>query len=163
VSDLGALSIGFVLGLAIVGAVLLRNEEEVRMAWRRRRGIVEPDEPVTEVQPKAPQDSPWFVALHGLLVIMLVHFAVSEHNAFSIAVAVLTIAAFGVILFRYRRSRSPTCPRHTSLAVSAPCAHLVVLPSPDAVAAKSWGASTKGNGRHWHTQEADGLLVESDP
>ena len=107
-SDLGALSIGFVLGLAIVAAVLLRNEDEVRKAWRRRRGIVEPDEPVTEVQPKAPQDSPWFVAVHGLLLIMLIHFAVSDHDAFSIAVAVLAIPAFGVILFRYRRSRRST-------------------------------------------------------
>jgi hypothetical protein len=108
VSDLGALAVGFVLGLAIVAAILLRNEEEVRRAWRKRRGIVEPEEPATEAQPKALHDSPWFVVLQGLLVIMLVHFAVSDHNALSIAVAVLAIPAFGVILFRYRRSRSST-------------------------------------------------------
>lgn len=104
-SDLGALAIGFVLGLAIVAAILLRNEEEVRKAWRRRRGIVEPEEPVAEVPPKVSVDSAWFVAIQGLLVIMLVHFAVSDHNAFSIAVAVLAIPAFGVVLFRYKRSR----------------------------------------------------------
>jgi hypothetical protein len=106
VSVLGALAIGFVLGLAIVGAILLRNEDEVRRAWRKRRGIVEPEEPVAEVPLKVSPDSPWFVAFQGLLMIMLVRFAVSDHNAFSIAVALLAIPAFGVTLFRYKRSRS---------------------------------------------------------
>jgi hypothetical protein len=108
VSDLGALSVGFVLGLAIVGAVLLRNEEEVRKAWRRRRGIAEPDQPVTGAPPKLHQHSRLFIAWQGLLMIMLIGFAVSNHNAFSIAVAVLSIPAFGVTLFRYRRSRGST-------------------------------------------------------
>jgi hypothetical protein len=57
VSDLGALAIGVVLGLAIVGAILLRNEEEVRRAWRRQSGIVEPEVPpvgpAAEIQSKA--------------------------------------------------------------------------------------------------------------
>jgi hypothetical protein len=108
VSDLGAISIGFILGLAIVAAVLLRNEEEVRRAWRRRRGIVEPEEPITEVNHKAPPVNGWHIALQGLLVILLVHFAISDHDALSIALAALSIPTFGVFLFRYRRSRSST-------------------------------------------------------
>ena len=107
-SDLGALSIGFVLGLAIVGAVLLRNEEEIRKAWRRWRGIVEPDGSVAEVNPKAPPVSRWHVAFQGLFAIFLNYLAVSEQSAIRIAIAVLSIAAFGVMLFRYRRSQAST-------------------------------------------------------
>jgi hypothetical protein len=66
VSDLGALSIGIVLGLAIVAAVLLRNEEEVRRAWRKRGGIVEPEvrsaRPEPEVESKAPPIRAWHTA-----------------------------------------------------------------------------------------------------
>jgi hypothetical protein len=112
VSVLGALSIGFVLGLAIVSAVLLRNEDEVRKAWRKRRGIVEPEAPSVEpganIKSKAPPIGPWHVAMQGLLVILLVRFAVSDGSAFSIVVAALSIPAFGVSLFRYRRSRCST-------------------------------------------------------
>jgi hypothetical protein len=108
VSDLGALSIGLVLGLAVVAAVLLRNEEEVRRAWRRRRGIVEPDEPIAAASPKTPPIRGWHIAWQAVLVILLVRYAVSDHDAFSIAVAALAIPAFGITLFKYRRSRIST-------------------------------------------------------
>jgi hypothetical protein len=112
VSDLGALAIGFVIGLAIVGAILLRNEDEVRRAWRKRRGIVEPEVPSVgpdaAIKPKAPPIGLWHLALQALLVIMLIHFAVSDHDAFSIVVAALSIPAFGITLLRYRRSRRST-------------------------------------------------------
>ncbi len=110
-SDLGAFSIGIVLGLAVVAAILLRNEEEVRRAWRKRRGIVEPEVPsraTPEVKSKAPPIRAWHLASQGLLVILLVHFAVSDHDPFSIALAALSIPVFGVYLFRYRRSRGVT-------------------------------------------------------
>ena len=111
-SDFGALSIGFVLGLAIIAAILLRSEEEVRMAWRKRRGIVEPEapfvEPSAESRSKAPPVRAWHLAAQALLMVLLVRFAVSDQDAFSIAVAALSMPTFGVTLFRYRRSRDVT-------------------------------------------------------
>jgi hypothetical protein len=106
-SDLGALSLGLVIGLCVVGAVLLRREEEIRKAWRRRRGIVEPDESLPEVRPETPAIRAWQVAFQGLMVVLLVSHAVLHRDALRIVVAALSISAFGVFLFKYRRSRPP--------------------------------------------------------
>jgi hypothetical protein len=111
VSDLGALSIGFVLGLAIIGAVLLRNEDEVRRAWRRRRGIVEPEESVgaaVDGKPNPAPIGPGIVAGMGLLAVAYIGLAVASGGVFYIIFAAAYSLVFGAYLLRYRRSRSST-------------------------------------------------------
>jgi hypothetical protein len=96
-SALGALSIGFVLGLAIVGAVLLRNDEEVREAWRQRRGGGEP---------KAGPGGGWIVVGLGLIATVNIGLAVADSDAFRIILAAGWLLVFCHHLMKYRRSRS---------------------------------------------------------
>lgn len=110
-SVLGALSIGFVLGLAIVAAILLRNEEEVRRAWRKRRGIVEPDEPVeaaTDLKPNATPNRRGIVVGMGLIAFAYVGLAVASGDTIHIILASAYSLIFGIYLLKYRRSRSAT-------------------------------------------------------
>jgi hypothetical protein len=108
VSDLGALSIGFVLGLAVVGAVLLRNEEEVKKAWRRRRGIVEPKGLSADINSNAAPVRRGVVVGMGLLAIAYIGLAIASGDIFYIILAALYSLVFGAYLLKYRRSRSPT-------------------------------------------------------
>jgi hypothetical protein len=96
VSDLGALAIGFVLGLAIVAAILLRNEERVREAWRRRRG---------DGEPKAGTTGRWPLVFSGLLAIAYIGMAVDDRGAFRIILAAAWLLMFCISLLQYRRSR----------------------------------------------------------
>lgn len=110
-SNLGAITIGFVLGLAIVSAVLLRNEDEVRRAWRRRRGIVEPEEPVGPSADIKPHPAPirrWIVVGMGLIAVAYIGLAVASGDIIHIILAAAYSLTFGVYLLRYRHSRSPT-------------------------------------------------------
>ncbi len=93
-SDLGALSIGLVLGLAIVGAVLLRNEEEVRKAWRQRRG---------SSGPKAGPAGRWTVVFLGLIAVANIGLAVADGGAFRIILAAGWLLMFCNHLLKYRR------------------------------------------------------------
>ncbi len=95
-SILGALSLGFVLGLAIVGAVLLRNEEKVREAWDRRRA---------DIEPKARAVGRGLVVALGLLAIANLALAVTSGDASDIVFAALYLLMLGVQLLRYRQSR----------------------------------------------------------
>ncbi len=95
-SILGALSIGFVLGLAIVGAVLLRNEEKVREAWYRRRANIEP---------KVRAVGRGLVVVLGLLAIANLALSVTSGEASGIVFSALYLLMLGVHLLRYRQSR----------------------------------------------------------
>lgn len=86
---------------------MLRREEEVRKAWRRRRGITEPEEPLSEVSPETPAIRAWQVTFQGLMVVLLISYAVIHPDALRIVVAAVSVPAFGVFLFKYRRSRRP--------------------------------------------------------
>jgi hypothetical protein len=97
VSVLGAVSIGFVLGLAIVGAVLLRNEEEIRKAWRRRHPDV-----------KARPAGRGTVIGIGLIAIANIGLAVASGETLRILLAAGWLLVFGLSLQRYRRSQSST-------------------------------------------------------
>lgn len=108
-SDLGAITIGVVLGLAIVTAVLLRNEDEVRRAWRRRRGIVEPAEPVepaADLKPNATPIRRGIVVGMGLIAVAYIGLAVAAGDTIHIILAAAYSLTFGIYLLRYRRSRS---------------------------------------------------------
>jgi hypothetical protein len=107
VSDLGALAIGFVVGLAIVAAILLRNEEEVWRALRKRRGIVEPDVlvgPAADIKPRATPFRPWIVVGMGLLAVAYIGLAVASGDTVRIILAAAYSLTFGIYLLRYRRS-----------------------------------------------------------
>jgi hypothetical protein len=91
VSVLGALSLGLVVGLAIVGAVLLRNEEKIREEWRRRRG------------PAGPAGRGLLMGF-GLITIGNIAFAVIDGGVFRIALAAAWVWAFCFHLQKYRRS-----------------------------------------------------------
>ena len=82
-SDLDAVLVGIVLGLAFVGAVLRRNEEEVREAWRQRRG-----------EPKAGNAARWTVAGFGLIAIANIGLAVADGGAIRIILAALWLLLF---------------------------------------------------------------------
>jgi len=97
VSDLGAIAIGFVLGLAIVAAVLLRNEDEVREAWRRRRRGGEP---------KGGPISHWPIVFLGLIAVANIGIAVDDGGALRISLAAAWLLLFCHHLLKYRRSRS---------------------------------------------------------
>jgi hypothetical protein len=97
VSDLGAVLVGFVLGLAMVGAVLLRNEKEVREAWRRRRGGGEP---------KGGPTGHWPIVFLGLIAVANIGIAVDDGGAFRISLAAAWLLLFCHHLLKYRRSRS---------------------------------------------------------
>jgi hypothetical protein len=97
VSVLGALSIGFVVGLSIVGAVLLRNEEKIREAWRRRH----PDS-------KAGPAGRGTVVAFGLIAIANVGLAVDSGEALRVLLAAGWLLMFGLSLRRYRRSQGST-------------------------------------------------------
>lgn len=108
-SDLGALSIGFVLGLAIVGAILLRKEEEVRRAWRRRRGIVEPTEPVgpaADLKPSATPIRRGIVVGMGLIAVAYTGLAVASGDIIHIILAAAYTLIFGVYLRKYRSRKA---------------------------------------------------------
>lgn len=94
-SALGALSIGFVLGLAIVGAVLLRNEEKIRKAWRRRH----PDG-------KADSSGRGTVIGIGLIAIANIGLAAASGEALRILLATGWLLVLGLSLRRYKRSQS---------------------------------------------------------
>jgi hypothetical protein len=96
VSILGALSLGFVLGLSIVGAVLLRNEEKVKEAWYRRRA---------DLEPKVRAVGRGLIVVLGLLVIANLALAVVSGDASDIVLAALWLLILGVHLLRYRRSQ----------------------------------------------------------
>jgi hypothetical protein len=89
--SLGPALIGLVVGLAIVGAVLLRNEEKVREEWRRRRG------------PAAPAGR-GLVMGFGLIAIANIAFAVIDGGVFRIALAAAWVLTFCFHLQKYRRS-----------------------------------------------------------
>jgi hypothetical protein len=83
VSVLGALSIGFVL--AIVGAALLRSEEAVREAWRRRRG---------DGEPQAGPTGLWPIVFLGLIAVANIGIAVDDGGAFRISLAAVWLLLF---------------------------------------------------------------------
>ena len=110
-SDLGAITIGFVLGLAIVAAVLLRNEDEVRRAWRRRRGIVELAEPVgpaADLKPSATPIRRGIVVGMGLIAVAYISLAVASDDIIHIILAAAYSLIFGIYLLKYPRSQSTT-------------------------------------------------------
>ena len=98
-SDLDAVLVGIVLGLAIVGAVLLRNEEKVREAWRQRRGGGEP---------KAGPGGRWILVGLGLLAMANVGIAAISRDPLRIPIAAGWLLVFGLSLRRYRRSQGST-------------------------------------------------------
>jgi hypothetical protein len=96
-SDLEAVLVGIVLGLAIVGAVLLRSEERIREAWRKRRGYSEP---------KAGPSGRWTVVGFGLIASANIGLAVADGGALRIILAAGWLLLFCHTLLKYRRSRS---------------------------------------------------------
>jgi len=109
VSDLGAASIGLVLGLCFVGAVLLRNEQAVREAWWRWRGmelVVHPAGP-SRVKGKAPIKF-WMVVSFGFMMIVWTGLAVTDGDASHIVLAALYVLVFCANLRKYKRSRCAT-------------------------------------------------------
>jgi len=96
-SDLGTVLVGVVLGLAIVGAVLLRNEEEIREAWRQRRG---------DREPKAGDTSRWGIVFMGLIASVNVGLGIVSGDAFHITLGTLWLLMLYLSLRKYRRSRS---------------------------------------------------------
>lgn len=98
-SDLDAVLVGIVLGLAIVGAVLLRNEEKVREAWRQRRG---------GSAPKAGDTSRWMVVSMGLIAMVNIGLGVADGDAFHIILGTLWLLMFCLSLLKYRRSQGST-------------------------------------------------------
>lgn len=92
-SDLDAVLVGIVLGLAIVGAVLLRNEEKIREAWRQRRGGGEP---------KAGPGR-WIVVGFGLIASANIGLAVADGGAFRVILAAGWLLLFCHSLLKYRR------------------------------------------------------------
>jgi len=108
-SDLGALSLGLVVGLCVVGAVLLRNEQKVREAWWRWRGmelVVHPAGP-SATKGKAPVKG-WMVVFLGLMTIAWGSMAAAADDAPHIILAALYLLVFYVNLRRYKRSHRPT-------------------------------------------------------
>jgi hypothetical protein len=97
VSDLDAALVGVVLGLAGVGAVLLRNEERVRMAWRQRRG---------DSDPKAGGIRVWMLVFEGLIASVNLGLGVPAGDVFHIVMGALWLLFFSFSLRSYRRSRS---------------------------------------------------------
>lgn len=105
-SDLGALSLGLVFGLCMVGAVLLRNEQEIREAWWRWRGI-DPEAHLAEqtaAKGKAPIKLSTVVGF-GLLTIAWIGLAVVSGDVFQIILAALYLVVFCVYVRKYRRSQ----------------------------------------------------------
>jgi hypothetical protein len=96
-NDLGPALVGAVLGLAMVGAVLLRNEEEIREAWRRRRAGIEP---------KAGPGGRWIVVGFGLIASANIGLAVADGGAFRIILAAGWLLLLCHSLLKYRRSHS---------------------------------------------------------
>jgi len=101
---LDAVLVGIVLGLAAMGAVLLRNEEKVREAWRRRRGAAGPA-------------GRGLVMGFGLIAFANIAFAVIDGGVFRIALAAAWVLAFCLHLRNYRRS-TPARNRGRSRGVS---------------------------------------------
>jgi hypothetical protein len=94
-SALDAVLLGAVLALAVVGAVLLRNEEKIRVAWRRRH-------------PEAGPAGRGTVVASGLLAIANIGLAVDSGDAPHILLAAGWLLIFGISLRRYRQSQGPT-------------------------------------------------------
>jgi hypothetical protein len=99
VSGLGPALVGLVFGLAVVGAVLLRNEDEVREAWQQRRG---------GGAPKANPAGRWSVVFLGLLASVNIGLGVASGDIFYIILGTLWLLMFCLSLLRYRRSQGST-------------------------------------------------------
>jgi hypothetical protein len=93
---LGAFAIAVTVGLAIVGAVLLRNEDKVRDAWLRRRAGKEPLAPRLTV------------AFWGLFTAASVGLAVASGEAIRIALSALYVVLFARLLRHHKRSQRAT-------------------------------------------------------
>ena len=93
---LGAFAIGVTVVFAIVGALLLRNEEKVEKAWRRSRAGKKPLRPGFERVG---------IVLFALFVVVNLGVAISTEEIFKIALAALYVLLFTVYLRRYKRSR----------------------------------------------------------
>jgi hypothetical protein len=96
VCDLNAALVGVVLGLTGVGAVLLRNEDKAREAWRQRRGNREP---------KAGGTGLWILVFEALIASVNLGLGVPSGDVFHIALGTLWLLFFLFSLRSYRRSR----------------------------------------------------------
>ena len=96
-SDLDAVLVGVVLGLAGIGAVLLRNKDQVREAWRQRRG---------NSKPKAGGIRPWILVFEALIASVNLGLGIPSGDAFHIILGTLWLLFFFFSLRGYRRFRS---------------------------------------------------------
>ena len=92
----GAAILAVVIGLSIVGALLLRNEDAVTKAWRKRR---------EGKDPLAPRLA---MVFWGLFTILNIALAIDTGGTDRIVMAGLSIVVFERVLRRYRQPRRAT-------------------------------------------------------
>ena len=90
----GAAILAVVIGLSIVAALLLRNEDAVAKAWRKRRRDKEPLGPRLAV------------AYWSLLTIANVALAIDAGDTIRLVLAALYVVLFARLVRSFRRSRS---------------------------------------------------------